>query len=327
VGVEPVRVGLLSTAPINAEIIAAARDSEVAAVVAVASRDAVRAEAYARHHGIPRAYGDYPALLDDTDIDAVYISLPNALHAEWSIRALEAGKHVLCEKPFSRHPHEVERAFDTAERARRQLTEGLVSRHHPQAARFVEIVEAGAVGELRTLSAVFTFTLAQPENTRMRPELGGGALMDVGCYCVSSLRTLAGEPERVYAEQVAGPSGVDLRAVAVLRFPGGVLARLEVGMDMPFRHELEVVGSDGSLFLADPWHAVAPIIELRRDGHAEQISTGPTNAFATELENLCAAIRGEADLLLERDDALGQARVLDALLRSAADGRPVGIAA
>jgi D-xylose 1-dehydrogenase (NADP+, D-xylono-1,5-lactone-forming) len=327
VAVAPVRFGLLSTAPINAEILAAAHESELADVVAVASRDAIRAEVYASQHGIARAYGDYGALLDDPDVDAVYVSVPNALHAEWSIRALEAGKHVLCEKPFTRHPHEVERAFDAAERAGRLLTEGLVSRHHPQADRLVELVESGAVGELRTLSAAFSFSLADPHNTRMRPELGGGALMDVGCYCVSSLRAVAGEPERVYAEKVGGSSGVDLRAVAALRFPGGVLARLEVGMDMPFRHELEVIGSDGSLFLADPWHAVAPVIELRRNGQVERIPTGPADAFLRELENLCAAIRGEGELLLERADALGQAWALDALLRSAEEGRPISLAA
>ena len=321
--VAPVRFGLLSTAPINAEILAAAREMEIADVVAVASRDPVRANVYARQHGIPRAYGDYRALLDDPGVDAVYISVPNALHAEWSIRALEAGKHVLCEKPFSRHPDEVERAFDAAGRARRWLTEGLVSRHHPQTDRIVELVKEGAVGELRTLTAAFSFGLTDRDNTRMRPELGGGALMDVGCYCVSSMRAVAGEPERVYAEQIIGPSGVDLRAVAALRFPGGVLARLEVGMDMPFRHELEIVGSDGSLFLADPWHAVAPAIELRRNDGVERIHTGPANAFVRELENLCAAIGGEAAPLLGRADALGQACALDALLQSAAGGRPV----
>jgi D-xylose 1-dehydrogenase (NADP+, D-xylono-1,5-lactone-forming) len=327
VDVAPVRFGLLSTAPINAEILAAASASELADVVAVASRDAVRADVYASHHGIPRAYGDYQALLHDPDVDAVYVSLPNALHTEWSIRALEAGKHVLCEKPFSRHPHDVERAFDAAERAGRWLTEGLVSRHHPQTDRVIELVESGAVGELQTLSAAFTFSLADPDNTRMRPELEGGALMDVGCYCVSSMRAVAGEPERVYAEQIRGPSDVDLRTVAALRFPGSVLARLEVGMDMPFRHELEVVGSDGALFLADPWHAVAPVIELRRNGEVDRIGTGPADAFLRELENLCAAIRGEAEPLLGRADALGQARALDALLRSAGEGRPVSPAA
>jgi predicted dehydrogenase len=327
VNAAPVRFGLLSTARINAEILAAARESEIMDVVAVASRDAVRADLYASQHRIPRAYGDYRALLDDPAVDAVYVSVPNALHAEWSIQALEAGKHVLCEKPFSRHPYEVERAFDAAARVGRWLTEGLVSRHHPQTDRVVELVEGGAVGELRAMSAAFSFSLTDRDDTRLRPELGGGALMDVGCYCVSSLRAVAGEPERIYAEQIIGPSGVDLRAVAALRFPNGVLARLDVGMDMPFRHELEVVGSHGSLFLADPWHAVAPAIELRRNGQVELIHTGPANAFLRELECLCAAIRGEAAPLLGRAEALGQARALDALLRSAAEGRPVHLTA
>ena len=182
----PVRFGLLSTAPINAELVGAARRSGLAEVVAVASRDRARAAAHAREHGIPRAHGGYDALLADPDVEAVYVSLPNALHAEWSTRALEAGKHVLCEKPFSRHPDEVERAFDAAERAGRWLTEGLTSRHNLQAPRVVELVEGGAIGELRALTATFTFDLDDPGNTRMRSELGGGALMDVGCYCVST---------------------------------------------------------------------------------------------------------------------------------------------
>jgi xylose dehydrogenase (NAD/NADP) len=325
-GVTPVRLGLLSTAAINDEILAAARASDLIVVDAVASRDQARADEYARRHEIPRAFGDYEELLADPDIDAVYVSLPNALHAEWSTRALEAGKHVLCEKPFSRHPHDVERAFEAADRAGRWLTEGLVSRHHPQSDRVAELVRSGAIGELRSLTATFSFALTGPENTRLRPELDGGALMDVGCYCVSSMRSVAGEPERVYAEQFLGPTGVDLRATATLRFRCGVLARLEVGMDLPSRHELELVGSDGTLFLADPWHAADPVIELRRRGQVERIRTGPANAFLHELKDLCLAIADEREPKLGRADALGQARTLDALLRSADDDRPLSLA-
>ena len=325
-GVRRVRLGLLSTAPINTEILAAARATGLVVVDAVASRGQARADEYASRHGIPRAHGSYEGLLADSEIDAVYISLPNALHAEWSTRALEAGKHVLCEKPFSRHPDDVERAFDAADRAGRWLTEGLVSRHHPQSDRVIELVGSDAIGELRSLTATFSFALTGPENTRLRPELDGGAVMDVGCYCVSSMRSVAGEPERVYAEQLVGPTGVDLRATATLRFRGGVLARLEVGMDLPSRHELELVGSDGTLFLADPWHAVEPVIELRRCGRVERIPTGPANAFLHELEDLCLAIAGEREPRLGRADALGQARALDALRRSAAQGTPLTLA-
>jgi D-xylose 1-dehydrogenase (NADP+, D-xylono-1,5-lactone-forming) len=327
VSVAPVRFGLLSTAPINDAILAAAGESAEAEVVAVASRDVARAEDYARKHDIPRAHGGYQQLLDDPDVDAVYISLPNSMHTEWSKRTVEAGKHVLCEKPFSRHPDDVERAFDAADRAGRWLTEGIVSRHHPQSERVLELVRDGAVGELRTLNAAFSFNLTDAENTRLSPKLEGGALMDVGCYCVSSMRALAGEPERVYAEQVVGPSGVDLRAAATLRFLGGVLGRFEVGMDLPYRHELEIVGSDGSLYLDDPWHPIEPVIELRRDDAVERIRTGPANGFLRELEDLCAAIRGRGEPLLGRADALGQARTLDALLRSADQGQPLEPAA
>jgi predicted dehydrogenase len=327
VDVAPVRFGLLSTAPINAAILGAAGKTELAEVVAVASRDAARAEAYARNHGIGRSYGDYQALLDDQAIDAVYISLPNSLHAEWSTRTLEAGKHVLCEKPFTRHPQDVERAFDAADNVGRLLAEALVSRHHPQADRLAELVANGVIGEVRTMSAAFSFRLDNPDDTRLRPELNGGALMDIGCYCVSSMRLVGGEPERVYAERFVGPTGVDLRAVAVLRFPGGVLARFEVGIDLPRRHEFEVIGTDGSVKLDDPWHPIEAVIEIRRDGEVDQVRTGPANGFELELENFCAAILGEAEPLLGRADALGQARTLDALLRSAEDGRPVDVPA
>jgi len=192
-----VRLGLLSTANINRLVLAGARASSEVEVVAVASRDGARAEEYARDHGIGRAHGSYEALLADPEVDAVYISLPNSLHVDWSVRALEAGKHVLCEKPFSRRPMDVDRAFGAAERAGRVLAEAFMYRHHPQTKRVSELVREGAIGELRAIRAAFSFPLADRENVRMRPELDGGALMDVGCYCVSGSRLLGGEPERV----------------------------------------------------------------------------------------------------------------------------------
>src|SRR5581483_7748334 len=152
-----------------------------------------RAEAYAREWGIPRAYGSYEALLADPEIEAVYISLPNTLHCPWSIKALEAGKHVLCEKPMSRHPEEVEAAFDAAERAGRFLMEAFMYRHNPQTKRLKELVDGGAIGDLRLVRSVFSYGLFDEENIRLLTELEGGALMDVGCYCVSGSRLLGGE--------------------------------------------------------------------------------------------------------------------------------------
>ena len=216
----PVKWGFLSTANINDKLLPGAEASPDVDVVAVASRDAGRAEAYARERGIERAYGSYEELLADAEVEVVYISLPNSMHVEWSIRALEAGKHVLCEKPLSRHPEDVERAFDAAEKAGRILMEAFMYRHNPQTKRLVELVEGGAIGRLRLVRAAFSFPLDDASNVRLNAELEGGALMDVGCYCVSGSRLLAGEPEAVYGEQVAATSGVDELFTGTLRLPG-----------------------------------------------------------------------------------------------------------
>ena len=183
--------GILSTADINRKVIPGAHASEKVDLVAVASRDRARAEAYAREWEIPRAYGSYEDLLADPEIEAVYISLPNTLHAEWSIKALEAGKHVLCEKPFTRHPEEVDAAFDAAERSGRLLTEAFMYRHNPQTAKLVELVRAGAIGELRLIRSTFSYGLYDHANIRLRTDVEGGALMDVGCYNVSGSRSSA----------------------------------------------------------------------------------------------------------------------------------------
>ena len=317
--------GFLSTANINDKLLAGAAESDRVDVIAVASRDAARAEAYARERGIERAYGSYEELLADPDVEAVYISLPNSLHVEWSIRALEAGKHVLCEKPLSRRPEDVERAFDVAEQSDRILMEAFMYRHNPQTAKLKELVGGGAIGRLRLVRAAFSFPLADAGNVRLDASLDGGGLMDVGCYCVSGARLLGGEPERVYGEQVASESGVDELFTGTMRLPGDVLAQFDSGLVLPERDELEAIGEDGSLFLDDPWHSHRPVIELRTAGGMEEIAVERANSYRLQLENMSDAIRGEAEPLLGREDALGQARAIDALYRSAAEGRPVNL--
>ena len=309
--------GILSTARINDAILEGARLSDRVHVAGVASRDQGRADSYAREHGIERAYGSYEALLADPDIEAVYISLPNSLHVEWSIEALEAGKHVLCEKPLDRSRDRVEEAFDAAERADRFLMEGFLYRHHPQTMRLVELIEDGAIGELRLIRLAFTFPLSELGDVRMRPELDGGALMDVGCYCVSMARLLAGEPESATAQALVGSTGVDVRVVATLEFPRGVLAHFDCGMDLPYRSELEVIGSDGVLHVPDPFLVAKAGLELRRDGEIERIEVEQVDRPQLELENLSDAIRGGADPLLGREDAVGQARALELVVRAA----------
>jgi predicted dehydrogenase len=320
VSADPVRLGILSTARINRLVIPPAQESPKVELVAVASRDQARAEAYAREWRIERAYGSYEALLEDAAVEAVYISLPNSLHVPWSIRALEAGKHVLCEKPLTRSAADAEEAFDAAERAGRMLMEAFMWRHAPQTRRLTELVAAGAIGRLRLVRAAFSFFLDNPENVRLRPDVEGGALMDVGCYCVSGARLLAGEPERVSAEQTLGPTGVDVTFAGTLRFPGDVVAQIDCGLVLPERDELEAIGEDGSLFLDDPWHARRPVIELRRDGAVERIEVERADSYRLELENLSDAIRGRGELLLGREDAVGNARVIEALYRSAEQG-------
>jgi D-xylose 1-dehydrogenase (NADP+, D-xylono-1,5-lactone-forming) len=320
-----VRWGFLSTANINDKLFAGAATSDRVDVIAVASRDAARAEAYAHSRGIERSYGSYDTLLADPDLEAVYISLPNSLHVEWSIRALEAGKHVLCEKPLSRRPADVERAFDAAERAGRVLMEAFMYRHNPQTARLMDLVEAGAIGRPRLIRAAFSFPLADPADVRLDPSLDGGALMDVGCYCVSGARLLAGEPEQVYGEQVPSESGVDELFTGTMRFPHDVRAQFDCGLVLPARDELEAIGGEGSLFLDDPWHSRRPVIELRTGAGIETISIDAADSYRLQLENMSDAVRGEAPPLLGREDALGQARAIDALYRSAAERRPVAL--
>jgi D-xylose 1-dehydrogenase (NADP+, D-xylono-1,5-lactone-forming) len=318
-----VKWGIISTADINRKVIPGAHASRKVDLVAVASRDQARADEYAKTWEIERAYGSYEALLGDPEIEAVYVSLPNTMHCDWSIKALEAGKHVLCEKPLSRHTHEVEAAFDAADRTGRLLSEAFMYRHNPQTKRAKELVDEGAIGELRLVRSAFSYSLYDEGNIRLRTDVEGGALMDVGCYNVSGSRLFGGEPEQAYGAAWFGPSGTDWVFGGTLRFPDDVIALFDCGTALPERDELEAIGSEGSLFLDDPWHCNVPVIELRRGGKVERIELEPVDSYRLELENLSDAIRGEGELLLGRDDAIGQARTLEALHSSATSDKRV----
>jgi predicted dehydrogenase len=323
-----IRWGLLSTARINGALIGGIAGAQDAELVAVASRTEAAAGAYASEHGIPRAHGSYEALLADPEVDAVYVPLPNAMHVPWSIRALEAGKHVLCEKPMARRAAEVEQAFDVAERAQRLLVEAFMWRYHPQTEAVARLVADGAVGELRQLHASFAFPLPDPHDVRWDPALEGGALMDVGCYCVSALRLLCGEPERVSCETAVAADGVDAHATGLLRFPGDVLGAFECAFDTAPRSFLEVTGAEGVLRVEDPWKAPVPGLEVvRADGSREAIAVEVVDPYAREVEDVCRAIRTGEPPRLGREDAVGQARALEALYRAADEGRAVAVRA
>jgi predicted dehydrogenase len=264
-----VRWGVLSTASIGRLVIEASRTADHAELVAVASRDGDRARAFAGELGLEAGYGSYEELLASEAVDAVYVPLPVALHTEWTVKALEAGKHVLCEKPLATSAADAARCFDAAEAAGRHCAEGLMYRHHPQTTLARELVAAGAIGRLAHVRAALTVSVP-PGDIRRSPTLGGGALGDLGCYCVSAIRLFASEPSQVSAIQVRdGDAGVDLRMAATLRLAGDVLAQLDVGLDLTRRDELELVGTEGRLVIPDPWLCRAPPGAVpRRSGRA-----------------------------------------------------------
>ncbi len=317
---DAIRWGLLGTSRINIKLLRGASGTDTAEVVAVGSRSSATGEAFAAEHGIGKVHGSYEALLADPDVDAIYNPLPNSLHHPWTLKAIAAGKHVLCEKPYTRHPAQVDEAWDAAEAADVVLMEAFMWRHTPQAARLKEL--AGQIGELVHVRSTFSHRLDDENDIRVDAELEGGSLMDVGCYCISGSRLIAGEePVQVYGEQVTAPNGVDRRFTGVLRFGSGLVASFHCGFDS-FSESLEVTGREGTVLVPDPWHSLRGVLIV--DG--EEQSVEARNPYQCELEDMAAAIRGERAPLLGRDDALGQARVIEALYRSAANGAPVDLA-
>lgn len=318
---EKVRWGILGPGDISSRLLQDAGRAANFIVVAAGSRSRDRAAEFASRFGIARVHGSYEALLADQEVDAVYIGVPNSLHHPMTMLAITAGKHVLVEKPFSRHPEQVVEAFDAAEAAGLVLMEAFMWRHSPQTRRFMELLPE--VGQLQSIRSTFSFVMTKTRDARLEPGLDGGALMDVGCYPVSGSRLVAGaEPVRVFGEQTLGPSGVDVRFSGLLRFPSGVVAEIVAGFTS-IQRSLEAVGSMGTLLSRDPWQGELGGIEL--NGRAEPVVLEDT--YRLEMENLSAAILGRGRPLLGRADALGQARAIDALLRSAASGQAVSLEA
>ena len=262
----------------------------------IASRDADKAAAAAAEWGIPRGVAGYDALLADPGIDAVYIPLPNHLHAEWTVRAAEAGKHVLCEKPLALTLAEVDRIAPprrrpTSTSPRRSCT-GTTRRPHA----VQELVAGGAIGTLRFVRGCFSFTLDRPGDVRFDAAKGGGALWDVGCYPVSYARTLAGaEPEAVQASAVMGPTHVDMSVAALLRFPGNVVALIDASFVAPFRTEVEVVGSAGTIRVSHPFKPGEreTVLVVRGDEVLEHVVEAAP-LYVSQFEDFGRAARGDA---------------------------------
>jgi predicted dehydrogenase len=321
----PLRWGILGTARINRMLIPPLRASRGNRLVAVASRELARAEAYAKEWEIGRAVAPYEALLADPEIDAVYIPLPNHLHAEWTIKAAQAGKHVLCEKPLALSVDEVDAMEAACRAARVVLAEAFMYRHHPQTLKAKELLDAGAIGTLRFLRGSFSFSLVRPNDVRLRPEWGGGCLWDVGCYPVSFARFLLGrEPTRVVGSQVLGPTGIDETFAGQVEFPGDVLFQFDAGFRSQSRAEMELSGTLGTIRVHHPWRPEQdyPLL-LVRDGQTEEIKVPGEDRFLLEIEDLERAVRTGAPPRVSLADSRANVAALVALQRSAKERRPV----
>jgi predicted dehydrogenase len=331
---------MLSTAGIGRVMAGAIGGSADAELVAVAGRDRDRAAGYAAELGVPRSFGSYDALLADGGVDAVYIPLPIALHTEWTIRALQAGKHVLCEKPFAMTAGAAATCFDAAEAAGRLCIEGLMWRHHPQTRLAQRLLADGAIGRLAYIRAALTVSV-EPGDIRRTGRLGGGASLDLGCYCISAIRLFGGQPLHAAAEQVIdtadGADGGDLRMAATFALPGGVLAQFDVALDFPRRDELELIGTGGKITIPDPWLCRYGFVGLERGPVSERLPADPAgeyglsagpgsdDAYRIEVEAASRAIMAGAAPAFGRADAIDQAAAIEAVRRAAAVGVRVNL--
>jgi len=287
--------GILGPGRIAPRLVRAVAACARGEMVAVASRDIDRAAAFASRSGVAQAFGSYEALLAAPEVDVVYVALPNHLHAEWTVRALEAGKHVLCEKPLALTPDDVDAIAAAAERAGRIAVEAFMYLHHPQIITAVEMARGGALGRLELVNGSFSFFLTFPDDPRVDPAKGGGSLWDVGCYPVSLARRVAGEePECVGAFARFDERGVDRTFVGQLRFPNGLLAQFDCGFAAPDRERVEIVGSDATLVLDAPFlpapDGPPPSLTMWRGRDATPIEVASVDQYGAEVEDLTAAI-------------------------------------
>jgi xylose dehydrogenase (NAD/NADP) len=336
----PLRIGILGSARIAHSFVQALRPSTQVRVSAIASRDANKARTAAAQLAIPRAFGSYEQLLKDPDIDAVYNPLPNSMHAAWSIAALRAGKHVLCEKPLCMGGAEARAMFAAAHAAGLHLVEGFPYRAQPQTLKLRELLAAGTIGKLRLIQASFGFTLANPGDFRFDPALGGGALLDLGTYCVSLMRLVAGRrPQRVSATaQWSNPAdparAVDRTLAATLEFGDGLLAQLTCSFDACLHRQALIVGSAGMIQTTFLNHtsAAAPgslLLRVGTDRNALDsiVHTREANGFLAQAESFAAMVAQGPEHWngATPEESIDIACALEAILQSARERRAIDI--
>ncbi len=317
--------GLLSTARINRALIPALKASKRNRLMAVASREVGRAEGYAREWKIPRSHGSYEALLADPEIDVIYNPLPNQLHAEWSIKAMRAGKHVLCEKPLALSVEEVDAMRAAASETGNVLAEAFMYRHHAQTLRVQELCQGGRLGRMQLIRGAFTFTLKREGDIRLQKELGGGSIWDVGCYPISYARMLARqEPVQALGWQVLDPGGADTTFVGQLSFPDGLIAQFDCGFLSPSRSFVEIVGTEGVLNIPTPFKpGTGEKVSLRHEEYAETITIRGGELYSGEVEDMADAILLGKEQRISLEDSRGNVATIVALIESARSGRAV----
>ncbi len=300
--------------------------SQSASVVAIASRDLAKAREVAAQFGIPRAHGSYAALLADPEVDAIYNPLPNSLHHPWTLRAAEAGKHVLCEKPLALDAVEAREMVERCRRAGVLLLEAFMYRFHPQIDELRRLVREGATGTPWLVRSAFTFTVTRTPDIRLDAALGGGGLMDVGCYCVNLSRLLLGEPETAWA-MGQYQRDVDVVLAGTLQFPGEIGAQFDCGLRAPARQFCEVVGSEGAITLPRPFlpHDDPAVVVIRRGERENRIEIPGTNQYTQMIDHFGECVRTGRSPRFPADDAVANMRVLDALRRSAQTGQVVSL--
>jgi Predicted dehydrogenases and related proteins len=322
---EKLKWGLLSTARINRSVIPPMRLSKRSELLAVASRDQNKAEAYAKKWDIPRAFGSYEAMLGDPDITAVYISLPNHLHAEWSIKCAVAGKHVLCEKPLALSTTDVDRMIEAAGKHRVIIAEAFMYKHHPHTKKVIELVTQRVIGDLLFVKGTFTFNLTNPGDVRLYPEMGGGSIWDVGCYPISYSRLItAAEPIEVFGRQVLGISGVDEVFAGQMRFGSGLLAQFESGFRSPYRTGMEIVGTAGSIVIRSPFKPESDKpIEIYQGDRLKKVKVPAQDLYLGEIKDMESAVLDKKPQRVPLEDSRRNIAVIKALLESAKTGRLV----
>ena len=338
------RWGLLSTARINERFIDAVRRSDRSELVAVASRDVQRAKAYANRHDIYSSYGTYEELVKAPDVDAVYVSLPNHLHAEWAMRLSEAGKHVFCEKPLALTVANVDGMAQAAQQAGVVLQEASATRFHRQTSDIAEIISSGRLGRILFCHATFEFTLPAAADIRLNADMGGGAMWDVGCYPVAFFQAvLRANPISAYARAVTGRTGVDLAFSGLLGYESGTAVQFTVSMATPMARQARIVGEQGSLELDQPWLTNTGAVATVRQQLMR--STAGAGTFGDDPDQLEEAtwdyglidayfdeVRGFEKLVLDGEqspyplsDSRMNVQVITALHESARTGREVPI--